>query len=403
MPPSSHNAARSTALDRGTIVGLDLVRFAAALFVVVFHYAFFSWHEPASDTGVRAAIGVPVSYPRLVFASWWGWVGVQIFFVISGLVICLSAERQSAMAFLRSRFLRLAPALWVFATLSLIVTLLYASSRTEEVLAMYARSLVLFPRGPWIDGVYWTLTIEAVFYAVTLLLIAAGWFIHLQGIAATVSLAIFGFYLLVLVARVWPETRLAEPMLAIHGAYISRVLLLTTGAYFLVGVSLYLLDRDGWSLTAATGFCTSLLSGSVGIWLSAEALEGATQHGRSPAIPVAIWLAAVGLLALSLRWHRRSGGAPRLRSFARSLGLATYPLYLVHNIAGAFAFGLLLKGGMGAGAALVTASLLCLLVSLGFARWLEPACRRALARLLHRLANLRGAVSLSDSKGRDRT
>lgn len=170
------------------------------------------------EVGLRAAIGTPVSFPSLISVSWWGWVGVQIFFVISGLVICASAERHSAAAFFRNRLLRLAPALWVFATLSLIVTFLYSSVPVGVPLAAYLRSVVLFPKGPWIDGVYWTLAIEMVFYAATLLLIATGWFARLQAIACAASFSILGFYLLVVAARIWRDFPLADPLLAFADA-----------------------------------------------------------------------------------------------------------------------------------------------------------------------------------------
>ncbi len=407
QPSTPRNIVRpvgAPSVQGGAIIGLDLVRFAAALLVVLYHYAFFAWHEPVGDTGLRAAIGTPAAFPRLVPVSWWGWVGVQIFFVISGLVICRSAERQSPAAFLRSRVLRLVPALWVFATLSLFVTLLFSSAQPETLLAMYARSLVLFPKGPWIDGVYWTLTIEAVFYAVTLLLIAKGWFSHLRRIAVTASLGIFGFYLLVLAARLWPEARFADSVLTLADAYGSRLLLLTTGAYFLVGIHLHLADRDGWNPVVAVGLCASLVAGAVGIWISAETLPGVVAFGHSPAVPVAIWLVVVALLALSLRCHRVSGGSVRVRSAARSIGLASYPLYLFHNIAGAFLFGILLRAEMGSAAALTVAIALAVLVSFGFALWAEPPCRRALARSVDRLADLvPGAFFRSNLKGRDRT
>jgi exopolysaccharide production protein ExoZ len=61
------------------IWGLDLIRFAAALMVVVFH---FSWQQPA---------------PQVFFDP--GWVGVEIFFVISGFVIMGSAARLRPLNF----------------------------------------------------------------------------------------------------------------------------------------------------------------------------------------------------------------------------------------------------------------------------------------------------------------
>lgn len=388
----------------GTIAGLDLARFLAALAVVLYHYAFFSWHGPAAATGIRAAIGAPVAYPALVPVSWWGWVGVEIFFVISGLVICLSAERQSAVAFLRNRVLRIAPALWFFATLSLLVTFLYASVPADALLAMYLRSLVLFPQGPWIDGVYWTLTVEAVFYAVICLLIVSGGITRLQAIAFAASMLLLGFQALVVAARAWPDLAFAPAVSAASEAYVSRLLLLTTGAYFLVGVNLHLLRRDGWSRVGASALAASLAAGGAGIWLSAESSAAVQFHGRSPATPAVIWLAFVAGLAVSLVRHRGGSASRGLRRMARSAGLASYPLYLVHNIAGGFLVGLLIAIGVGPYPALLLAIASCVGVSLLFAARVEPVLRRGLAhRMAHGASLVAALASTASSKSWKRT
>ncbi len=70
--------------------GLDIVRFLAAAMVVLFHYTWKNQQAgPAFDSG---------------------WVGVEIFFVISGFVIASSANNVTAIAFIRRRFSRLYPA-----------------------------------------------------------------------------------------------------------------------------------------------------------------------------------------------------------------------------------------------------------------------------------------------------
>lgn len=71
--------------------GLDVVRFAAALMVAIYHFGYWI---PA--TGKVEALS-------------FGWVGVEIFFVISGFVIAFSAERKSAAAYAKSRFSDYAP------------------------------------------------------------------------------------------------------------------------------------------------------------------------------------------------------------------------------------------------------------------------------------------------------
>jgi peptidoglycan/LPS O-acetylase OafA/YrhL len=97
------------------IVGLDLVRFASAAMVMSFHLGFWSWAAPLGT--IRRLMRNLPTFPELTLVAWPGWVGVEIFFVLSGFVIAYSAEGSSALAFFRSRFLRLMPAVWICASL----------------------------------------------------------------------------------------------------------------------------------------------------------------------------------------------------------------------------------------------------------------------------------------------
>jgi peptidoglycan/LPS O-acetylase OafA/YrhL len=70
-------------MSRSRINELDVLRLFAALFVVCFHYAFRG----------HAADGLsPISYPPLLPAAKYGYLGVQLFFMISGFVILMSVH-----------------------------------------------------------------------------------------------------------------------------------------------------------------------------------------------------------------------------------------------------------------------------------------------------------------------
>jgi peptidoglycan/LPS O-acetylase OafA/YrhL len=381
-PPLSHAAARTEQTEAGnrSIAGLDAVRFCAAILVLFYHLTFFSWNEPISELGGRAAIGWPVSFPELTPLTSWGWVGVETFFVISGLIIPLSAEGQSAVQFLRGRILRLVPALWFFATVSLLVTFLYSRIDAAQALFLFAKSLVLFPRGPWIDGVYWTLTIEVIFYAVFLIAIIARQIQYLQTFAYIASALVFCFYFLVVVALVWPPIPYGLELIAIATAYVSRVALLTTGAYFLVGLILYLSFKEGLDRARLAALSAALFAGCVGIWLNAAGSPGVLAYNQSAFVPVIAWLVLVGLIVASLFTHSRGMRfRPEARTLLRTLGLATYPIYLLHNIAGAYLFGLMLKAGAEQFGALIFTIVMCVLASIIFATWVEPNLRRSLS------------------------
>jgi peptidoglycan/LPS O-acetylase OafA/YrhL len=109
------------------------------------------------DTGLV----MPAFGPRFHF----GWVGVEIFFVISGFVIAFTAEGASSRAFLRSRVLRLVPGPWICATIALVLydgvilrplgTMLpgysapRCSGRSPQLTVCIGRVVLKFPFTPW--------------------------------------------------------------------------------------------------------------------------------------------------------------------------------------------------------------------------------------------------------------
>ena len=134
---------------------LDGLRGLAALAVVVYHMA------NAYDTFYPGAEPSPISV-------WWGMFGVQLFFMISGFVILMSAQSADKSSdFAISRATRLYPAYWVALILSLVVSLAFTVPHepmtwTDRLLnfSMVQRWFLV----PNVDGVYLTLAIEMQFY-----------------------------------------------------------------------------------------------------------------------------------------------------------------------------------------------------------------------------------------------
>jgi peptidoglycan/LPS O-acetylase OafA/YrhL len=366
---------------RADLGGVDLIRFVAAIMVVLYHFAFFSWHEPVSELGGRAAIGTAPRFEPLVSLTWFGWVGVEIFFVLSGFLIASSAEGRSCVLFVRSRLRRIVPGLWFFATLTFIVTPLYSTVDVVELGLLYLKSLLLFPKGPWLDGVYWSLTVEMVFYGGVSVLIATGTLGRLQRVTILWVIVLVAFYAVVLLSLQFSTFPSASVFLRIAEAYPARVLLLTSGSYFSAGLCLYLIAKQGHSLGRTGAFFGSLIAGLVGICLSARTSPAVMLYGQWAGTPALVWLACVALLTWSVLGPARSR-SPLIRTKMRLLGLATYPLYLVHNIVGAYALGALFRSGLDPYFALMLAMILCLAASLIFARWLEPPLKMLVDRIL---------------------
>ncbi len=86
------------------ITGVDVLRFLAAMLVVVFHLGGHAEKRLVESTYMIGWTSI-------------GWIGVQIFFVISGFVIAFSGEKSRASDFVISRIVRLGPGVWICASL----------------------------------------------------------------------------------------------------------------------------------------------------------------------------------------------------------------------------------------------------------------------------------------------
>lgn len=151
------------------ILGIDVLRFVAACLVVAFHFCFLMGVNPNGLVG--SASQKIVAFPELYNFAEFGWVGVQVFFVISGFVIAFSGEKSTAFSFLRSRIVRLGPAVWICAPITLMATMLVGFRTDDVMFRSFRHSMAFLPWEPWIDGSYWTLGIEISFYAAVLFLI----------------------------------------------------------------------------------------------------------------------------------------------------------------------------------------------------------------------------------------
>lgn len=134
---------------------LDGLRGIAALAVLVYHFTGpYNSHFPTDPQPI-------VDFP-------YGAFGVQLFFLISGFVILMSAHRsQRPTDFIISRVSRIYPAYWISLILALIVSFFFkvngAGLTTWEVFANFS----MMQRWLQVQNaveVYWTLAVELQFY-----------------------------------------------------------------------------------------------------------------------------------------------------------------------------------------------------------------------------------------------
>ncbi len=123
-----------TLTDRNRFYDIDLLRFLAALVVVLYHYTFI---------GYAAGELIPVEFPVFNTLSRYGYLGVHLFFIISGFVIMLSAEGRSPAAFAISRITRIYPGYWVCVTATALTIFWFGGETFRVGLLQYLANMTM--------------------------------------------------------------------------------------------------------------------------------------------------------------------------------------------------------------------------------------------------------------------
>ncbi|AMJ65034.1 acyltransferase family protein [Hymenobacter sp. PAMC 26628] len=161
---------------------IDLLRFVAALSVVFFHYTF---------RGYAADNFSPLPFLGLGQITRYGYLGVQLFFIVSGYVVLLSAQGKTVRQFFLSRVTRLYPAYWVACTLTFAVKYFWGTTASDAHMSLdlhtswtqYIYGMTMlheFVGIAPIDGVYATLTVEITFYFLIAVLVGFGLLRHVD-------------------------------------------------------------------------------------------------------------------------------------------------------------------------------------------------------------------------------
>jgi peptidoglycan/LPS O-acetylase OafA/YrhL len=368
------------------VPGLDLLRFGAAFAVMLYHLAFWSWAFPSGQVALASKGLADFRNWPLITAV--GWIGVQIFFVISGFVIATSAANSSASRFFISRFTRLAPAAWVCATITLIAWLLIDVGTPISHLRAYVKSIAFVPVPAWIDSVYWTLGVEIAFYALVLALVAGDRFRWLKPVMYAIGLVSSLFWFGYGYAALDRESALFEWFSKVQWSRLAQLMLLHHGVFFAIGVLLWMQLMRKSSLGQTLWLLFFIAGGCMQICADSNLKFEKTGLMMSPLLACAIWLGAMALLFWMVQNNDRVRALPEsvLRTLRR-LGLVTYPLYLLHNVTGGAVLGALLGWGLGSTDAL----LLTIVVILALSWWVsvtpEPVLQKATRSTLTSLVN----------------
>ncbi|MFM9369497.1 acyltransferase family protein [Streptomyces sp. Da 82-17] len=355
-PPPAKAARRVPRLR-----ALDGLRLIAALMVAAYHYG-------GRDGEIGEAWG---SSPNLQFPTaheWfaYGCLGVQIFFVISGFVICMSGWGRPLRSFFASRVSRLFPSYWVAIVLVTAVFALppvtYAAVSPSDALV----NLTMLQQPLGVDrvlGVCWTLWAELRFYAL---------------FALCVVLPGANRQRVILFCAVW--TLAAAVAEAANWPLLDVVLMPEYAPFFIGGIGLFLVHRDRKDVTAWGIVGVSWL---IGQHYAVDRLWHAPNpdffsYRSSLAIIAVVTLGYVAVAAIALGWLNRVDWA-----WLTTAGALTYPFYLVHEHLGWVTVAALHRGlGLPSWAtfALTIAAMLLLarLLNRYVEDWATPLLRRKL-------------------------
>lgn len=166
-PPIKNNGFPDTRLS-----SLDGLRGVAILLVIGYHY----FNEPGALRVSLYPYGDAFAgFPLFVY----GFLGVHLFFIISGFVIALTLDKcKTPYEFFVRRFARIWPPLLVCSIITFLIIKLFPSPFSavrKYDWSDFLPSLTLTPNELWswhfpnvdfVDGVYWTLLVEARFYLI---------------------------------------------------------------------------------------------------------------------------------------------------------------------------------------------------------------------------------------------
>lgn len=293
----------------GRLVAMDGLRFAAAAAVLLYHFT-----ATSTVTGYWGA-DPAAAFPLLNEVTRYGWLGVELFFMISGFVILLSADGRGISGFVASRVGRLFPAYWACIVLTAGLQQVWSGGRRTnltETLVNLTMVQDLF-QVTGVQVVFWTLLVELKFYLLVLVVLAFGPLTRNRVLAF---------------ATLWPLAGWAAQELGAH--WLADWLVPNYAPYFAVGMLLFLAYRDGFDLVTS-----ALLAGGL-VLCVLRVLEAAGRASDlqgvpvDPVITVMILLASVAAVwATTLRG--RTAPPRRVAAALGTVGALTYPVYLVHT------------------------------------------------------------------------
>lgn len=298
------------------IYQIDLFRFIAAISVVLYHYLFRGY--AADDMSI-------LDFNEIGDYFKYGYLGVNLFFILSGFVITMSIQHGSLIKFAISRIVRLYPVYWLCVLLTFFIILFFGAPSYFVSLKQLFFNLTMFQDYVGvesIDGVYWSLVVEMKFY------ILIGIFLITNKVKR-LSLDNFLYvWLLLSISYVFVNQEV----------YIIRLakyfLILDWSSYFIAGIVFSQILKDGYKLKHGVLLAICL---ALSFYHLMGVVEEFKMHYHTYFSTVIPFIAVSIFFVIMLLISTHNLNFLNSRKFLK-LGMLTYPLYLIHQVIGFIIF-----------------------------------------------------------------
>lgn len=344
------------------IYQIDLFRFIAALSVVFYHYLFRGYASDDMSILDFSEFGSIFKY---------GYLGVDLFFIISGFVIALSIKHRSITKFIISRISRLYPIYWICVVFTFLITVWLGAPRYSADFWQLAGNLSMFQNYLGIeniDGVYWTLFVEMKFY-----IFVIGTYLVINKIRPIELDYVIFFWLGLTILNIFLGDFFVFKAL-------NYFLILYWSTYFIAGILFYQIYKKGISLKYLTLLLLSLAIAIYYATLKNGYLEIEFNTSFSPFISGGLIFIFYLFMFLVSTHRLKTINSPKLTA----LGMLTYPLYLLHQNIGFMLFNTF-GTTFNKYALMILTTFLMLFIAFLLSKYYEPFVSKYLKRSLSRL------------------
>jgi peptidoglycan/LPS O-acetylase OafA/YrhL len=288
---------------------LDLFKIAGALSIVLFHYTFRGYAADNMSTLHFSEVGAIFKY---------GFLANYLFFILSGFTILLNIQNKNFKTFISSRVLRLYPSFWVAVCLTTLATIFWGGSRYHVEPLQFLLNLTMlngFIGIKSVDGAYWFVFVVLKFYliiAMLILLKLVNYYKYFAGI----------WLLIAFVTEVYNIPK------------IGFFIIPNFAPFFISGMIFCSAKKEGWDIYKSIIIILSLL---FSLYIISKGIPSFNKHYNTELSIFVVYL-IIFFMHLSIFLVSINKIKFNLSSTFATLGVCTYPLYLIHQNIGFMLF-----------------------------------------------------------------